>query len=116
MGARWYVCFATLFIVGSLLLMVQELPSANGKALSRVKRGWLYNIVAKGCKTAGEWTGWACDDPVSRRIWQEMKNCRGCNCDQFCKKAGKSRGRCVQKGNYDHSTWCPNKGEACYCN
>jgi hypothetical protein len=107
---------ACLLAVVLLAIVVKALPAnsnleenENLNEMHREKRG-----LAEICKKLKGWTGWGCDDPVSRRLWRTIHGVSDCN--GFCKKLGKSGGSCKSTGNYDTSTWCPKKGQACICN
>jgi hypothetical protein len=70
---------------------------------------------AKLCKFIGDTIGWYCDDPVTRKVWEELNKLRGVrNCNDLCKSEGHSGGSCKKVANYDTSTWCP-KGQTCTC-
>ena len=73
-----------------------------------------YNSLVNGCKWVGSWSGWACDDRLSQSLWQWI-NGGVKTCNDFCKKKGFSGGQCRATGNYDKSTWCPTRGDACIC-
>ena len=120
MAGRWSIAMIALFSVGMLIVLVQEIPSASAQSsdgsrpssdvLQRGYASWLYDLVAKGCRGVGDISGWYCDDPLSRWAWRKLNGCGGCNCDQFCRKKGKSGGRCISNSNPDQSSWCDTKG------
>lgn len=101
--------YAKLLPLGLLATLAAVLLLAGGPTPAAAN--------AKACKWIGGKTGWFCDDPVSRGVWRGYQRLRHGvrNCNDLCVKVNKRRsGRCVGRGNYDRSTWCP-RGQTCKC-
>ena len=80
-------------------------------------RRWDWEkATADGCRWMNNHIGWACDNAPLRAMWRGYNRIRYgvTDCNTFCQRNGRSGGQCINNGNYDISSWCP-EGFTCTC-
>jgi hypothetical protein len=107
--------YFSLMFVAFLCLFAQIPHTADARDW-----GWNWDwekTTADVCRWTNTHIGWACDNEPFRKMW------RGYNsfwygvtdCNSLCQQQGRHGGQCLDTGNHDKSSWCPDKGSTCTC-